>query len=337
MTEEREHYWQDQIKKLKALPENQHCADCLSTETEWASINLGIFVCINCSGVHRSLGVHISKVRSIQLDESVWKKEIYEYMAERGNHRANCYWECNAFPFEKPLAQDPYHFRKEYIENKYSKKKYVPSASNLDYRLEREFSIETVNYRGMVTKQGGNRKNWRKRYAILTGNVLSYFVDEYDSYPKGSLELDATCKILFVDESVVGKKNCFTIETKERNYFIYCEKEEQTAKWVYALRAAVYFKNLKDVLNDPRNFLKGGENQNIEKSGFLKKQGGGWTSIKKRYFRLRGTKLSYYKSEKELEPIDSIDLRGVKVSEGIQNPKEKKNQYSIMLQTSSRQ
>ena len=44
------------------------CADCGAEGAEWCSLNLGILTCIECSGIHRSLGVHISKVRSLQLD-----------------------------------------------------------------------------------------------------------------------------------------------------------------------------------------------------------------------------------------------------------------------------
>lgn len=83
----------------------QHCADCLSTDAEWASVNLGVFVCVHCSGVHRSLGSHVSRVRSVHLDE--WDDEGYKSMASQGNIKANSFWEYNLFPFEKPLKYDP--------------------------------------------------------------------------------------------------------------------------------------------------------------------------------------------------------------------------------------
>ena len=56
------------LKELMMRPDNRKCADCRKRDPRWASWNLGIFVCIRCSGIHRSLGVHISKVKSADLD-----------------------------------------------------------------------------------------------------------------------------------------------------------------------------------------------------------------------------------------------------------------------------
>ena len=54
---------------MSKLSGNDKCADCSSTGPTWASINLGILLCIECTGKHRGLGVHVSKVRSITLDD----------------------------------------------------------------------------------------------------------------------------------------------------------------------------------------------------------------------------------------------------------------------------
>lgn len=50
---------------LRGIPGNDLCAECSSPEPDWASLNLGILLCIECSGAHRNLGVHISKVRKV--------------------------------------------------------------------------------------------------------------------------------------------------------------------------------------------------------------------------------------------------------------------------------
>jgi stromal membrane-associated protein len=70
------------IEKLLKKDENKLCADCRRKSPSWASINLGIFICIKCAGIHinynkgfhRELGVHISKVKSINLDK--WPKGV---------------------------------------------------------------------------------------------------------------------------------------------------------------------------------------------------------------------------------------------------------------------
>ncbi|XP_065882178.1 probable ADP-ribosylation factor GTPase-activating protein AGD15 [Euphorbia lathyris] len=82
------------IKILEGLlkrPENKECADCTNRAPRWASVNLGIFICMQCSGIHRSLGVHISQVRSTTLD--TWLPDQVAFMQSMGNEKSNSYWE----------------------------------------------------------------------------------------------------------------------------------------------------------------------------------------------------------------------------------------------------
>ena len=53
----------DALNHLRSIPGNDSCAECRSPDPDWASLNLGILICIECSGAHRNLGVHISKVQ----------------------------------------------------------------------------------------------------------------------------------------------------------------------------------------------------------------------------------------------------------------------------------
>lgn len=72
---------------LVRQPGNDVCADCKGRAPRWASWNLGIFICVQCAGVHRKMGVHISKVKSITLD--TWTREQVDRMKEMGNVKSN--------------------------------------------------------------------------------------------------------------------------------------------------------------------------------------------------------------------------------------------------------
>jgi stromal membrane-associated protein len=111
------------INKLLKKPENKYCADCKSNPPSWASINLGVLICIKCSSTHRELGTHISKIKSINLD--VWPSDILEKFLKIDNKISNDYWEHNLSQDEfNQIKIDPYKVM-DFIRNKYEYKKYV--------------------------------------------------------------------------------------------------------------------------------------------------------------------------------------------------------------------
>ncbi|KDP38941.1 hypothetical protein JCGZ_00698 [Jatropha curcas] len=105
------------LEGLLKLPENRECADCKSKGPRWASVNLGIFICMQCSGIHRSLGVHISKVRSATLD--TWLPEQVAFIQSMGNEKANSYWEAELPPNYDRVGIE------NFIRAKYEEKRWV--------------------------------------------------------------------------------------------------------------------------------------------------------------------------------------------------------------------
>ncbi|KAK5004469.1 hypothetical protein LTR28_008863, partial [Elasticomyces elasticus] len=110
---------------------NRVCADCNSeSRVEWVSINLGIVLCIECSGIHRSLGTHISKVRSLTLDTSVFTQDTVDLLLSVGNRVSNMIWEAKLDPFLKPAPHSTREQRLHFISAKYADRAYVSPISN---------------------------------------------------------------------------------------------------------------------------------------------------------------------------------------------------------------
>ncbi|XP_031165416.1 BAR_ACAPs and ArfGap_ACAP domain-containing protein isoform X1 [Sander lucioperca] len=109
---------------------NQRCCDCGEEEPRWASINLGVTVCIECSGIHRSLGVHLSKVRSLTLDS--WEAEQLKLLCVLGNNAVNRIYEarCSEEGRVKPRANSPRAEKETWIKEKYVEKRFVQNSSS---------------------------------------------------------------------------------------------------------------------------------------------------------------------------------------------------------------
>lgn len=81
------------LETILRKPVNSTCADCAGKTPRWASITFGTFVCLRCSGQHRSLGVHITKIKSVNLDK--WPEGKVATFQALSNNLVNSYWEAN--------------------------------------------------------------------------------------------------------------------------------------------------------------------------------------------------------------------------------------------------
>ncbi|XP_062987773.1 arf-GAP with coiled-coil, ANK repeat and PH domain-containing protein 2 isoform X2 [Elgaria multicarinata webbii] len=120
------------LQRVQAMAGNAVCCDCGLADPRWASINLGITLCIECSGIHRSLGVHFSKVRSLTLDS--WEPELLKLMCELGNDVINRVYEANLekMGVKKLQPESQRQEKEEYIRAKYVERRFVqrcPAAS----------------------------------------------------------------------------------------------------------------------------------------------------------------------------------------------------------------
>ncbi|XDV21932.1 hypothetical protein PO909_026925 [Leuciscus waleckii] len=122
------------LQKVMAIAGNNSCCDCGQPDPCWASINLGITLCIQCSGIHRSLGVHFSKVRSLTLD--TWEPELLKLMCELGNGVINQIYEARREELgaRKPQPGDPRHEVEAYIKAKYVERRFVQRRSEDEIR-----------------------------------------------------------------------------------------------------------------------------------------------------------------------------------------------------------
>ncbi|KAL1924181.1 uncharacterized protein VTP21DRAFT_7216 [Calcarisporiella thermophila] len=116
------------LLELARQPGNDICADCGAKGPRWASYNLGIFLCIRCGGIHRKMGTHISKVKSISLDQ--WTPEQVEMMRKGGNRKMNSEYNPHPERHPLPLAEDDSSAMERYIRNKWEKKLFMEQETN---------------------------------------------------------------------------------------------------------------------------------------------------------------------------------------------------------------
>lgn len=148
----------DYYKTVRSIVDsNNHiCADCGSTESvEWISLNFLVVLCIKCSSFHRNMGSHISKVKSLKLDN--FDHEVEVLLGYMNNKSHNGILE-KKVTFDKSTITE-YDSRLQFIKDKYIERKYTEKLENVNELLLK--SIQTINIENTI------------KYVLLKGNLDS--------------------------------------------------------------------------------------------------------------------------------------------------------------------
>ncbi|GLB39760.1 putative GTP-ase activating proteins for the small GTPase, ARF [Lyophyllum shimeji] len=137
------------LLELVAKPGNDICADCKVRNPRWASHNLGIFICVGCASIHRKIGTHITKVKSLTMD--VWTKEQVEHMKSMGNVKSNAIYNPNEIRHPPPpnLVDSERDSELEtYIRSKYEFKRFMDRSAFVSSKLGPSKSASSVTSNG---------------------------------------------------------------------------------------------------------------------------------------------------------------------------------------------
>ncbi|KAM5452814.1 ARF GAP with effector function(s) [Microsporum audouinii] len=176
---------QQMIKNLLKLTCNKTCADCKRNKhPRWASWNIGVFVCIRCSGIHRGMGTHISRVKSVDLDS--WTDEQLQSIMKWGNARANKYWEDKLNPGHVPSEAKIENF----IRTKYESRRWVmdgpmPDPSTLEVEGDEDVPLAVIQEKAKLERSASqqHQSSSRPRPAQAQQAAVNFFDDEPTNPP----------------------------------------------------------------------------------------------------------------------------------------------------------
>ncbi|XP_061441619.1 arf-GAP with GTPase, ANK repeat and PH domain-containing protein 3 isoform X2 [Rhineura floridana] len=139
------------LQSIRTVRGNSFCVDCDAPNPDWASLNLGALICIECSGIHRNLGTHLSRVRSLDLDD--WPLELVMVMTAIGNMLANSVWEGAIENYPKPGPESCREEKERWIRAKYEQKLFLAPLPHSDVPLGQQLLRAVVedDLRAVVT------------------------------------------------------------------------------------------------------------------------------------------------------------------------------------------
>ncbi|XP_062287073.1 arf-GAP with dual PH domain-containing protein 2-like isoform X3 [Scomber scombrus] len=230
---------------LVRQPDNNECADCGAPDPDWASYTLGVFVCLNCSGMHRNLPA-VSKVKSIRLDH--WDDTLVKFMRETGNSAAKAVYEkCVPAFFYRPQEKDCVVLKDQWIRAKYERREFTGENNYIQQTYTSDLFESTL------WKKGKDNRQFLKRIFSLSKKdfTLKYFIKEDSKTPKAVISMK-DLNAVFQPEKIGnahGLQISYVQDERTRNLFVYHEdgKREPFKKRWFTLcslnRKLLYFKS----------------------------------------------------------------------------------------------
>ncbi|KAL8610659.1 hypothetical protein ACOMHN_047228 [Nucella lapillus] len=111
------------VDRIRRLPGNKYCCDCGATDPEWLSTNLGVMICLECCGIHRELGVHISRTQSVVIDALGTAQLLLARVV--GNAALNDIMEATLDHKLKPNPGSAMEERRDFIRAKYEQHRFA--------------------------------------------------------------------------------------------------------------------------------------------------------------------------------------------------------------------
>ncbi|ETO08971.1 Arf GTPase activating protein [Reticulomyxa filosa] len=176
----------EELSRLQKLEINRYCADCGQKQASWCSTNIGVFVCIRCSGVHRNLGVHISKVKSSTLDG--WTKQLLDHFKmQGGNEIVNSIYEAKMPRDAKPNSNTSVYELEKFIRDKYERKLWYSEKKSQKWKKK-------------LTEEKNSSKKETEQEENENENNLKSKQKNSLNHKKQELESDSTASSLSTQE-----------------------------------------------------------------------------------------------------------------------------------------